>query len=463
MSKSSARIPVKVVAAVVATGLLSFCGVIVETAMNVSFPKLMSEFGVTTNVVQWMTSIYLLIVAIIVPLSALLKRAFRTKPLFLTAVIFFIVGTFIDALAPTFPILLLGRLIQGIGTGISLPLMFNIIMEQVPRQRIGLMMGFGNLITGIAPAIGPTFGGIIVSSLGWRWIFYTLLPFLLASLLLGSWGIRQRSAIVQQHFDIISCLLIAIMFTGLVYGFSNLAVLPLLSWQVSGALLTGAIAMGLLSWRSLIITTPILDLRLFSNHRFSGHVLIFFLTQMCSLGFAFLLPNYIQLVNHNTALLAGLVVMPAGFCGAFFAPIGGRLLDTYGPKKPILSGAMLMTISILIFTICSPAMSNLAIMIVYMFYMAGMGALMGTVMTSALASLPQDKQTQGNAILNTLQQFAGSMGTSIVAMIVAKGQIGVGKTTVATALGTQHAFMLLLAFVILILGLIIRFVPRRLH
>ncbi|MFQ9705781.1 MAG: MFS transporter [Limosilactobacillus pontis] len=463
MSKSSARIPVKVVAAVVATGLLSFCGVIVETAMNISFPKLMSEFGVTTNVVQWMTSIYLLIVAIIVPLSALLKRAFRTKPLFLTAVIFFIIGTFIDALAPTFPILLLGRLIQGIGTGISLPLMFNIIMEQVPRQRIGLMMGFGNLITGIAPAIGPTFGGIIVSSLGWRWIFYTLLPFLLASLLLGSWGIRQRSAIVQQHFDIISCLLIAIMFTGLVYGFSNLAVLPLLSWQVSGALLTGAIAMGLLSWRSLIITTPILDLRLFSNHRFSGHVLIFFLTQMCSLGFAFLLPNYIQLVNHNTALLAGLVVMPAGFCGALFAPIGGRLLDTYGPKKPILSGAMLMTISILIFTICSPAMSNLAIMIVYMFYMAGMGALMGTVMTSALASLPQDKQTQGNAILNTLQQFAGSMGTSIVAMIVAKGQISVGKTTVATALGTQHAFMLLLAFVILILGLIIRFVPRRLH
>ncbi|MFR0771300.1 MAG: hypothetical protein ACLSH6_03850 [Limosilactobacillus pontis] len=91
------------------------------------------------------------------------------------------------------------------------------------------------------------------------------------------------------------------------------------------------------------------------------------------LGFAFLLPNYIQLVNHNTALLAGLVVMPAGFCGALFAPIGGRLLDTYGPKKPILSGAMLMTISILIFTICSPAMSNLAIMIVYMFYMAGMG------------------------------------------------------------------------------------------
>lgn len=177
MTDNSVKIPPKVIAAVIATGLLSFCGVIVETAMNVSFPKLMTEFSVTTNVVQWMASIYLLVVAIIVPLSALLKRSFRTKPLFLTAVTFFILGVIIDALAPTFPILLTGRLIQGLGTGISLPLMFNIIMEQVPRQRIGLMMGFGNLITGIAPAVGPTFGGIIVSSLGWRWIFYILLPF----------------------------------------------------------------------------------------------------------------------------------------------------------------------------------------------------------------------------------------------------------------------------------------------
>ena len=460
MSKHTVKIPARVIAAVIATGLLSFCGVIVETAMNVSFPKLMTEFGVTTNVVQWMTSIYLLVVAIIVPLSALLKRSFHTKPLFLTAVTFFILGVIIDALAPTFPVLLTGRLIQGLGTGISLPLMFNIIMEQVPRQRIGLMMGFGNLITGIAPAVGPTFGGIIVSSLGWRWIFYILLPFLLVSLLLGTWGIQQKTATARQHFDMLSCLLIAVMFIGLVVGFSNLATLPLLSWPVGGAILIGLLAMGLLSWRSLSITTPILDFRLFGNRRFAGHVLIFFLTQMCSLGFAFLLPNYIQLVNHNTALLAGLVVMPAGFCGALFAPVGGRLLDQYGPKKLVLSGSILMAVAILIFTLFSPAMSTIAL--VYILYMSGMGSLMGTVMTSALASLPQDKQTQGNAILNTLQQFAGSMGTSLVAMIVAKSQVGVGKTAAATALGTQHAFVLLLVFVVMIVITVLRFVPQRL-
>lgn len=167
------RIPPRVVAAVVATGLMSFCGVIVETAMNVTFPILMNEFSLTTNTVQWMTSIYLLIVAVIVPLSAVLKSSYRTRTLFTVANLFFFCGLLVDAFAPSFILLLLGRAIQGVGTGIALPLMFNIIMEQVPQSKIGFMMGIGNLITGIAPAVGPTFGGIIASKLNWRWILHS--------------------------------------------------------------------------------------------------------------------------------------------------------------------------------------------------------------------------------------------------------------------------------------------------
>lgn len=457
----SVKIPRKVIAAVVATGLMSFCGVIVETAMNISFPKLMAEFNVTTNVVQWMTSIYLLIVAIIVPLSALLKKSFPTKKIFLVANLLFISGIMIDGLAQNFPLLLLGRAIQGVGTGIALPLMFNIIMEQVPREKIGLMMGFGNLITGIAPAVGPTFGGIVIASLGWRWIFIILLPFLVISLLAGIWGIQQKSAIERQRFDLVSCLLIAIMFTGLVVGFSNLSSTPLVSLMSGGMLLIGLVAMALLSWRSLSISQPVLEFRLFANHRFAGHILIFFLTQMCSLGFAFLLPNYIQLVNHNSALIAGLIVMPAGIGGAVCAPIGGRLLDKFGPQKPIVTGSCLMLLAILSFALMAHHLSNLFITIVYIFYMVGMGMLMGTVMTSALASLPKEQSPQGNAILNTLQQFAGSMGTSLVAMIVAKSQVGVGKTPAATATGTAHAFLLMLVFAVIILLSVLKFIPKK--
>ena len=162
------QIPPKVFGAIIATGLMSFCGVIIETSMNITFPTLMREFSITTSTVQWMTTIYLLIVAVIIPLSAILKESFTLKKLFGTAITLFICGVIVDMLAPRFGFLLLGRALQGCGTGIALPLMFNIILEQVPPAKTGVMMGFGNLSTGIAPALGPTFGGIVVNSLGWR-------------------------------------------------------------------------------------------------------------------------------------------------------------------------------------------------------------------------------------------------------------------------------------------------------
>lgn len=459
MEKTTAKIPVKVVAAIIATGLMSFCGVIVETAMNVTFPILMREFSVTTNVVQWMTSIYLLVVAIIVPLSAVLKSSYRTKTLFTVANLFFILGVAIDAVAPSFSLLLLGRAIQGVGTGIALPLMFNIIMEQVPTSKIGMMMGVGNLITGIAPAIGPTFGGIIASRLNWRWVFYILLPLLVLSFILGRWGIQQKSVIRKQRTDLLSLLMIVFLFTGLVTAFSNMSSQPLLSWQVGGAFLLGLIGLVGLIWRSLTLTEPVLQLRLFASHAFTGHVIGFFLTQIISLGFAFLLPNYIQLVNGNTSMIAGLIVLPAGFAGAIFAPLGGRLLDRFGARKPIMVGISLCLLTLIVFTIFGRHLTNAFIAITYIFYMAGMGLCMGSVMTNALTVIDPKETTQGNAILNTLQQFAGAMGTSIVSMIVAASQahLHVSQAT-ATAIGTQHAFVVLTVFAIIIWLSYFRFV-----
>ena len=296
MSTNTEKISSKVVAAIVATGLMSFCEVIVETAMNVTFPILMREFSITTNQVQWMTSIYLLLVAIVVPLSAILKSSYQTKTLFTVA-----------------NLLLVGRAIQGIGTGIALPLMFNIIMEQVPISRIGFMMGIGNLITGVAPAIGPTFGGIVASKLNWRWVFYSLIPLLIISFVLGEWGITQKSPIKKQQIDLFSMLMIVFMFCGFVIGFSNLGSQAFMTFSVGGALLIGILGMGLFAWRSLTLKEPILQLRLFRNKKFSGHVLGFFLTQLISLGFA----------------------------GAIFAPLGGRILDKFGARKPILIGTSL--------------------------------------------------------------------------------------------------------------------------
>ena len=208
----------KTLRAVTATGILSFAGIVVETAMNVAFPTLMRDFHVSTSAVQWLTTGYLLVLALVIPTSSFLKRSFKTKSLFIISNLFFILGTVAAMLAPSFAIILLGRLIQGIGTGIALPLMFNIIVEQVPISKTGTVMGFANLIIAIAPAVGPTMGGFIVKMFGWRVIFLVLLPLLVISLILGMTSITQKSAIEHLKFDFISWIILAIAFSSLVFA-----------------------------------------------------------------------------------------------------------------------------------------------------------------------------------------------------------------------------------------------------
>ncbi len=450
MSKTIQVAP-RVIAAIVATGLLTFSGIIVETSMNIAFPTLMRDFNVPTDQVQWMTSAYLLVIAIIVPTSAYLKQSYPMKRLFVVANLLFSSGIFIDGLAINFSMLLVGRIVQGLGTGIALPLMFNIILEQVPKERLGLMMGIGNLIPGIGPALGPTFGGIVVTQLGWRAVFFSLVPVLVVSLGLEIWGIQQSSALEQTQLDWGSLLLIILLFVGFVTGFVNLTNNAFLSWQVGGMLLLGCLGlMGLFS-HTFRIERPLLDLRLFKHRRFSCLILMFFLTQMCSLGLAFLLTNYIQLANHQSAFLAGVIVLPAGLGGALAAPIGGRLLDRKGPFLPIVSGESLMLLSLVGLLSLGAVKTSWAIGLVYIFYMAGMGMSMGCIMTTSLSGLDHQSQAQGNAILNTLQQFAGSMGTSLIAMIVAQAQLN-HSSQLGTQIGTLHGYLLLIISSVIILG-----------
>lgn len=209
--------------------------------------------------------------------------------------------------------------------------------------------------------------------------------------------------------------------------------------------------MGLLIWRSNRIDFPILNLNLFKQSSFSAHILGFFLIQLISLGNAFLLPNYIQLVNGNTALVAGLIVLPAGAMGAIMSPIGGKLLDNYGARKPIMIGVSLMVIEQLLFAIFIIHASNMFILLVYMLYMGGMGMCMGNVMTDTLDNFGPKERTEGNAILNTVQQFAGAVGTSITSAIVALSQAQYHtKVGWPTAIGTQHAYLFLLIINIII-------------
>lgn len=443
------KVDLKLILAVIAAGLLSFCGVIVETAMNITFPVLMQQFSINTVTVQWLTTAYLLVVAIIVPISAFLKRRFPTKGLFVTANLLFIAGLLIDATASQFWVLVLGRVIQGMGTGIALPLMFNIILDWVPDQQKGTLMGVGTLITAIAPALGPTFGGLVISRLGWHWIFILLLPLLLISLGLGCYAIRQAKPTERTGFDVTAWVMVMLIFVGFTLAFSNLQNFGQQPWLVLGLLLVGVAGLIGFVLRTRRAQQPLINLAIFKVQSFDWHLLGFFLVQINALGLAFILPNYIQIVTGKSALLAGLFVLPGAAVGAAFAPLGGRILDRFGAAKPILTGSSILVIAIALFTVFGQQLTGMLILWFYILLMIGMGLTMGNTMTSGLSQLNLAQQADGNAVFNTFQQFAGAIGTSLVSALITLVQNQAsGSFAHRTALGSTVAFVFLLVLIV---------------
>lgn len=458
---SDEKISTKILCAIFATGILSFCGVAGETAMNITFPVLMKAFSVNTSTVQWVTTIYLLVVACVVPLSAYLKRSFKMKTIFLVANLLSILGVLIDFIAPSFGFVVLGRLVQGMGVGFALPLMFNIILEQVPSRKIGLMMGVGTLITAVAPAIGPIVGGLLTAHFGWRSIFLVQFPILLASLIAGLRSIEQKSEVKRESLDILSLLATIFLFLGLILGLHGIADHAFFSFSVLGWLLIGILCLAILIWRSIKLDNPIINLSILKNRKLTGHIIAFFSFQLGSLAMSFLLPNYVQLVNHSNTTSAALMLLPGAIIGAGFAPFSGIILDKMGARKPILIGASLIVFAQLLFSLFGLSLSNTLILVFYMIFMTGLGVAFGNVMTNGQKQLSLDQRADANAIFNTLQQFAGAVGTTLASLIVAMSQANHKfDFAQATAQGSRNGFRVLLVLAVFQLIVLVSVVKK---
>ncbi|WP_283577660.1 DHA2 family efflux MFS transporter permease subunit [Ligilactobacillus aviarius] len=445
----------KTLRAVTATGILSFAGIVVETAMNVAFPTLMRDFHVSTSAVQWLTTGYLLVLALVIPTSSFLKRSFKTKNLFVISNLFFILGTMAAMFAPSFAIILLGRLIQGIGTGIALPLMFNIIVEQVPISKTGTVMGFANLIIAIAPAVGPTMGGFIVKMFGWRVIFLVLLPLLVISLILGMTSITQKSAIEHLKFDFISWIILAIAFSSLVFATNQASISGWLDWRVIVLLLVSVLAILGFYKYSKKPHHPLIRTNVLLNWRFDLSTIALMISQFSILGTSFLLPNFAQLSLHQNAFVAGLLLLPGTTLGIFLSLLGGKMYDVLGARKPIMLGFSLYAIATLLFSIFMPKMTIWMIIIFFAIAIMGQAFSSGNTMTSGLHQVEDQFSTDANAVLNTVQQLAGALGTSIVATIVAEHQSTVHQIAFGTMTGVRTAFCLL--FILQLIALLFTF------
>lgn len=454
------KVPAKLALSVIAACLVSFCGLITETAVNIAFPAVMSTFGVSTEMVQWLTTGNLLIVAMITPLSALLQKRFKLKQLFIFGTMCFIVGTIVAIFSPSFVFLLLARLIQGVATGVGVPIAFCIILEQIPFEKVGTYMGYGALVSAAAPALGPTYGGVVNQALGWRYIFVILIPVLIITLILGITTIEEKHKPEKVPVDIWGIVFIMLTFLGLVYGFANIAAFQKNPGVEIAAFAVGIIALILFVKHCRKCENPLIDMDIFKNIPFVCHLVAFFLINAIMLGTSFLLPNYLQVALLCESMIAGFMLLPGAGLNALMGPFSGAALDKIGAKLPILIGTGLMTIGILLFTVFGMKLNIEMIIGFYIIFGIGCGIAFGNTMTVGNLRLPVQQKAYGNTCFNTLMQFAGAIGTSVCAALVSASQIKDNSLSyeMKTAAGSTHGFVVLLilaiiCFILQIIGL----------
>lgn len=247
----------------------------------------------------------------------------------------FSIGLIVDVFAQQFTLLLIGRFIQGV-VGIVLPMMYNIILGESPERLLGLMMGCGSFVTAAAPAIGPTFGGIMTQYFTWRYIFICVLPVIVLASFIGYFCMSEQIINKHEKFDLLSLIAVALAFVSLIMLNLNQIVDDLVF--VLGCFIIGIISLYYFTKRQLHIKNSLIRIEIFNHKGFTFHTLAIMFLQMTTLGYGLLLPTFVQIVLKHPATDAGVVLLPGAIVGAVFAPIGGLILDRLGAKKPIVLG-----------------------------------------------------------------------------------------------------------------------------
>lgn len=437
-STSQERIPKRLIGAIVAVGSLAFIGILTETVMTVLFPELMTEFGVNTATVQWITTVYLLVVAATMPLSSFLNRRFRLKSLFIAAVVLAVTGSAIMIVGHTFPVILLARVIQGIGSGVATPLMMNIILEQSPRSKVGRLMGVGSLVITVAPAIGPTVGGAVSSVLPWRAIFVIAIPIvLLVSLPLGLHCIEQKRPTEDARLNPVQFVAIVLALSGMILALNQMGVAVSAAVNGSSAtrpviitvvsLVVGVGSLVFFGWSSSRSFSPLIRLGWLRDRVVQLHLLAYLILPIVGIGFGYVITNLAQMSLGTSAFHAGVLVLPGALVGAFFAPVGGMLYDKFGPTKPILSAISVATFGPILLLAFSMRLTPALLAGFYFIFGLCYALGFSNIMTSALSGIDHAFMPDGNAVFNTALQFGGAVGTALFSMILGVAQAGAGS------------------------------------
>ncbi|MCP2248608.1 MDR family MFS transporter [Lentzea aerocolonigenes] len=441
----AARTPLVVRLLVLAT----FVVILNETLMINAIPRLMESLSVTEQAAQWVSTAFMLTMAAVIPITGWFLQRVTTRQGYAIAMGVFLTGTALSAAAPTFAVLLLGRIVQAAGTAVMMPLLMTTLMTVVPEQDRGRVMGNVTLSISVAPALGPAISGLILQLGSWRLLFVAVLPIAGA---VTYFGLRQMTNIGEPQvssIDWFSAAMATLGFGGLVYGLSLFGEGTANLGPSIGIVLAGVATITIFVLRQLKLQrsgAPLMDLRTLTHRTYALSLIILCVAFLAMMGAMILLPLYLQNLRALTPLQTGLLLMPGGLAMGLLGPTVGKLYDKVGSRPLVLPGAIGIVLALAGFTQISTTMPYWQILALHALLMVSLAATFTPIFTLGMGDLPPNMYPHGSSILGTMQQVAAALGTAMVVTVMS------ARTTQLVADGTAVASAQLsgmkLAFVI---------------
>lgn len=461
----SEQLESRVVALIAALTAATFIVILNETTMSNAIAKLQDYFHITEQDGQWLTSAFLLTMAIVIPLSGWIIDRFGPRGTLLIAMTAFSIGTATALVAPTFGVLLGGRVVQALGTGLMMPLLMSTLMTVVPEHRRGGVMGYVSLAISVAPALGPVLSGVIIEFLGWRWVFGLVLPMAIVVTVVGARLIPHTTAAAGGLPDLLSVVLSILGFGALVWGLS--AVGEGGQSPIPGTALVGIglVMVALLAWRQLSRKNsgkqPLLDITVFRSGGYGVGTALITVGFAAFLGYMVILPLVLQHGRGVSVLDTGLTVMPAGVAMGVLGPVVGRWYDRVGARTLVVPGAVIVVLTLGIVAWLAPTAPWFVLALVNLFLGAGLALVFTPMFTASLGAVDPVLYSHGSAILATLQQVGGAAGIATLVSVMGVGAASAGTADAPNlAVGGQWALATAAVLMVVVLAIAF-FTPGR--
>jgi EmrB/QacA subfamily drug resistance transporter len=412
----------------------AFIAFLNQTVINVALPQIMKSFNISAATANWLSTIFMLTNGIVIPITAFLMERYTTRQLFLFSMGVFAIGTFICATAPSFVVILIGRVVQAIGAGILFPLITNVIFTIFPRERRGFAMGIFGVAMNFAPAVGPTWAGWIIETYSWHVMFYIIAPFAVIDFVIAIFLVKNVAETSRPKLDVLGVILSTIGFGGLLYAFSTGGTKGWGDPEVITMFMIGGVSLILFVWRQLTVGHPILEFRIFKYRMFTLTTAINVIVTMAMFSGMILMPIYMQNIHGFSPLQAGFMLLPGGIVMGIMSPITGKLFDKYGARWLAITGLAITILTTYALTRLQTDTSFSYVIGVYTARMFGMSILMMPIFTAGLNDLGLSLNKYGTAMVNTFRMVAGAVGMAFFVSIMTNN----GKNHVESIMSKHH-------------------------